>query len=113
VASSADRVKVAANLQKIDLPVDSWDAVVTGEDVLAKKPAPDIFLKAASKLGLAPGECTVIEDAVNGIQAALAAGMRCVAVAQSFAPERLQAAHIVRLRIGQVTLDDLVDVAFE
>jgi HAD superfamily hydrolase (TIGR01509 family) len=113
VASSADRVKVAVNLQKIDLPVDSWDAVVTGEDVLAKKPAPDIFLKAASKLGLAPGECTVIEDAVNGIQAALAAGMRCVAVAQSFAPERLQAAHIVRLRIGQVTIHDLVDVAFE
>ena len=48
----------------------------------------------------------VIEDAVNGIQAALAAGMRCVAVAQSFAPDRLQAAHLVRNKIAEVSLED-------
>src|SRR5579862_7128014 len=50
VASSADRVKVVANLTKIGLPVGSWDGVITGEDVVAKKPAPEIFLKAASTL---------------------------------------------------------------
>src|SRR5215472_1394922 len=44
VASSADRVKVAANLSKIGLPIQFWDSVVTGEDVIKKKPAPDIFL---------------------------------------------------------------------
>lgn len=107
VASSADRVKVVANLRKIVLPVEFWDAVVTGEDVTAKKPAPDIFLRAATELGLAAKECVVIEDAVNGIQAALAAGMRCVAVAQSFAADRLQSAHLVRNRIADVTIDDL------
>lgn len=108
VASSADRIKVVANLNKIGLPVESWNAVITGEDVGPKKPAPDIFLKAAVKLGLVPGQCVVIEDAVNGIQAARAAGMRCVAVAQSFARERLKAADLVRDRIGEITLTDLL-----
>lgn len=108
VASSADRVKVEANLEQIGLPISSWDAVVTGEDVLAKKPAPDIFLKAAAKLGASPKECVVIEDAVNGIEAARAAGMRCVAVAQSFDPERLGAADKIRAKIGEVSISDLV-----
>jgi HAD superfamily hydrolase (TIGR01509 family) len=107
VASSADRIKVEANLAKIGLPIAEWDAVVTGEDVLAKKPAPDIFLKAAEKLRLLPPQCTVIEDALNGIEAALAAGMRCVAVAQSFPRERLQRAHLVRQRIADVSVSDL------
>jgi HAD superfamily hydrolase (TIGR01509 family) len=110
VASSADRVKVAANLQKISLPIESWDGIVTGEDVLKKKPAPDIFLKAAEKLGLQPDECVVIEDAVNGIEAARAARMRCVAVAQSFPAERLQGADLVRLRIADVGVPDLLGV---
>ena len=107
VASSADRIKVAANLQKIGFPLESWDAVVTGELVEHKKPAPDIFLIAAQHLGVAPTECVVVEDAVNGIQAAKAAGMRCVAVAQTFPSEHLQAADVVRDRISDVRLSDL------
>jgi HAD superfamily hydrolase (TIGR01509 family) len=110
VASSADRIKVAANLQKIGLPIAGWDAVVTGEDVSVKKPAPDIFLTAAGRLGVSPAECVVVEDAVNGVQAAKAAGMRCVAVAQTFPAERL-AADQVRQRISEVTLDDLLGKA--
>jgi beta-phosphoglucomutase len=110
VASSADRVKVVANLTKIGLPVGSWDGVVTGEDVVAKKPAPEIFLKAAHALRMRPDECVVIEDAINGIDAARSAGMRCVAVAQSFPPERLQGANVVRERIAEVSIADLVGV---
>jgi beta-phosphoglucomutase len=49
----------------------------------------------------------VIEDAVNGIQAAKAAGMRCVAVAQTFAVERLAAADLVRPALRDIALDDL------
>lgn len=111
VASSADHVKVAANLLKIGLPIASWDGVVTGEDVAEKKPSPEIFLKTARALEMRPDECVVIEDAVNGIEAALAAGMRCVAVAQSFPPERLQAAKLVRNRISEVSIADLTGVA--
>ena len=107
VASSADRIKIEANLDKIGLQPPTWDAIVCAEDVVHKKPAPDIFLAAARKLGLAPVACVVVEDAVNGIQAAKAAGMRCVAVAQSFPPHQLTAADLVRTRIDEVTLDDL------
>ena len=108
VASSADRIKVAANLQKIGLPLESWDAVVTGELVEHKKPAPDIFLIAAERLNMAAADCVVVEDAVNGIESAKAAGMRCVAVAQTFPAERLQEADVVRNRISDVQLSDLV-----
>jgi beta-phosphoglucomutase len=108
VASSADRIKVEANLLKIDLPPEGWDAIVCAEDVVLKKPAPDIFLAAARKLGVPPNQCVVIEDAVNGIEAARAAGMRCVAVAQTFPPEKLRAAHVVRTGVRDVQLRDLL-----
>lgn len=104
VASSADLVKIEANLRQIELDPASWDAIVTGEDVANKKPAPDIFLAAAAKLGVPPEACVVIEDAVNGVQAAKAAGMRCVAVAQTFPAEKLQQADVVRARLRDVTL---------
>jgi len=108
VASSADRVKVEANLEKIGLPVASWDAVIVGEDVRLKKPAPDIFLLAAARLGCGAGECAVVEDAVNGVQAAKAAGMRCVAVAQTFPAHRLTLADQVLPTIAAVTVADLI-----
>jgi HAD superfamily hydrolase (TIGR01509 family) len=107
VASSADRIKVEANLNQIGLPLTVWNAVVWAEDVVKKKPAPDIFLAAARKLNLLPAECTVVEDAVNGVQAAKAAGMRCVAVAQTFPMEKLAAADLVKANIADVTLADL------
>jgi HAD superfamily hydrolase (TIGR01509 family) len=107
VASSADEVKIKANLRQIGLPPETWDAVVTGEEVAAKKPAPDIFLSAAAKLGLAPAQCAVVEDAVNGVQAAKAAGMRCVAVAQTFPASELQGADVVRQALAAVSLADL------
>jgi beta-phosphoglucomutase len=56
-------------------------AFVSGETVLHGKPAPDIFLKAAGELHTAPSQCLVIEDAVAGVEAAHAAGMRCISVA--------------------------------
>ena len=108
VASSADLIKIEANLRKIALLPATWDAVVCAEHVEHKKPAPDIFLAAARELGCLPEECVVIEDAVNGIEAALAAGMRCVAVAQTFPAEKLAAAHLVRSAMTEVTLTDLL-----
>ena len=108
VASSSDRIKVRANLEAIGLPLNAWEAVVTGEDVKNKKPAPDVFLSAAGKLEVMPQECAVVEDAINGVQAAKAAGMRCVAVSTSFPSDRLQQADVVRSSIKDVLLSDLV-----
>lgn len=111
VASSADLIKIHANLCQIGLPPDAWDAVVSAEDAVYKKPAPDLFLAAARKLALLPAQCVVIEDAVNGVQAAKAAGMRCVAVAQSFPAAQLSQADLVRPGIGDLRLADLTDAA--
>ena len=107
VASSADEIKVRANLEKIGLPMKFWDAVVKGEDVKNKKPAPDIFLSAAEKLGVKPAACVVVEDAVNGVQAAQAAGMRCIAVTHTFPADRLHEADLIREKIAEVLLSDL------
>ena len=111
VASSADRIKVVANLQKINLPPEFWDAFVVAQRVERQKPAPDIFLFAAEKLNAEPVECVVVEDAVNGVEAAKAAGMRCVAVATTFPADRLQGADVVRDSISQIQLSDLAPQA--
>lgn len=60
-----------------------FDCVVTAEEVLEKKPAPDLFLKAAEKLSALPKKCLVIEDAPAGIKAAHAAGMKAVGLARN------------------------------
>ena len=104
VASSADRIKIEANLRQIALVPESWDAVVHGEAVRNKKPAPDIFLEAARLLDTPPGQCVVIEDAINGVQAAKAAGMRCVAVETTFPGEKLAAADLIRPRLSAIPL---------
>lgn len=107
VASSADWVKVEANLLAIGLPPPGWDAIVTAEHVTHRKPAPDIFLAASRALGVPPERCTVVEDAINGIEAAKAAGMRCIAVAQSFSAAELRRADRVCPSIAALTLADL------
>ena len=107
VASSADWIKVEANLNAIGLVPPEWDAVITAERVERKKPAPDIFLAAAGALKLPPAACVVIEDAVNGIEAALAAGIRCIAVAQTFPAAQLARAALVRPAIADLTIADL------
>jgi beta-phosphoglucomutase len=56
------------------------DAVVSSEDTTRGKPDPQVFLVGAEKLDVPPGQCVVFEDAVAGVQAAKAGGMRCVAV---------------------------------
>jgi len=92
VATSADAVKMNGNLAEIGLPADSFDALVCGNEVINKKPDPEIFLLAANKLGLPAGNCLVIEDAPNGLRAAKAAGMSAVGLTTSFDKAVLKAA---------------------
>ena len=100
--------EIEANLAKIGLPAAYWDALVSAEDAQRKKPAPDIFLAAARKLNAQPSRCVVVEDAVNGVEAAKAAGMRCVAVAQTFPREKLGAADLVKESLAAVSPEDLL-----
>ena len=80
VATSAGRMRTHETLAKFSIS-GRFSAVVTGNDVPAAKPASDIFLLAASRLGVTPEEVVVVEDSVAGVQAARAAGMRCVGYA--------------------------------
>jgi beta-phosphoglucomutase len=111
VASSADRVKVEANLTTVlGVRLELFSAIITGEDVVRRKPHPDIFLETARRLRRASNECCVVEDAINGVQAAKSAGMRCVAVATSFPADALSAAgaDLARNTIAEIALEDLL-----
>jgi len=79
VASSSPRAWVLGHLARLHLDTE-WDAVRTSDDVARTKPAPDLYLAAVDALGVAPDEAVAFEDSMNGIAAAKAAGLRCVAV---------------------------------
>jgi beta-phosphoglucomutase family hydrolase len=81
VVSGSRRASVVGSLTALGL-LDKFDVLVCAEDYKQGKPAPDGFLLAASKLGVAPEHCLVFEDTELGIQAATAAGMKSVLVAQ-------------------------------
>ena len=66
-------------LASIEL-ADCFDAIISGYDVPHNKPAPDIYLLAAERLGLRPDECLAVEDSQVGVRSAVSAGMRCIAV---------------------------------
>lgn len=89
VATSAPRSNVAPMFAQLGL-VSRFPVVVLGEEVPNSKPAPDIFLEAARRLGVAPARCVVFEDAYAGIAAAKAAGMRCIALATTHTPDELR-----------------------
>jgi beta-phosphoglucomutase len=79
IASSAPRANLSLILNRTTI-TSFMDAVVGMEDTQRGKPDPEVFLIAAAKLGLPPAKCLVIEDAIAGVQAAKAGGMRCLAV---------------------------------
>ena len=79
--------------------------LVSGESVAHGKPAPDVFLKAAAELGVEPENCLVIEDAVAGIEAAHAGGMRCIAVAGERDLPGLRKADLVVKDLTEVTVE--------
>ncbi len=89
LATSADKEKMVYTMNEIGLSLSHFDACLNGLDVERKKPWPDIYEKAAALTGCKPSECLVIEDAVNGVKAAKAAGARCLALTTSFTKEEL------------------------
>ena len=85
-----------------------FDVVVSGLDVPAVKPAPDIFIKAAHDLGVRPEECVVLEDAEKGVLAAHSAGMRCIAVPNEYTRHHdFSKATMVCSSLREITLDFL------
>jgi HAD superfamily hydrolase (TIGR01509 family) len=86
VATSASRTTAHSHLRRAGL-AHHFELVVTRDDVLRGKPAPDAFLQAAERLGVAPEHCVAVEDSANGVAAALGAGMQVLMVADTIPPE--------------------------
>lgn len=86
VASSSPKFQVEKNLVRAGVR-EYFDAVVSGEEVLHGKPAPDIFLLAAEKIGIDPKDCYVFEDSINGIRAGVAAGSASVMIPDITQPD--------------------------
>jgi beta-phosphoglucomutase len=80
-----------------------FDAVVSGNQVKKGKPHPEPYLRAASKLGLIPGACVVVENAPLGIESAKRAGMFCIAVTTSLPKDYLKGADLVVEELAQIT----------
>ena len=93
VVTSGTRALVTARLAAGGLPLPA--VLVTADDVAAGKPDPQGYLEAARRLGVPPADCLVLEDAPAGVQAALAAGMRVVALPTTHPPEELAVATLV------------------
>jgi len=108
VASSSPRERLHRTLGRAGL-LEAFDVVVSGDEVEHGKPAPDMFLLAASRLGVEPSACVVIEDSPPGVQAGLAAGMFTLAVCRVPGTEAsLAAADRV---VDTVTADAILEAA--
>jgi HAD superfamily hydrolase (TIGR01509 family) len=104
LASSSNRELIDTVLDVAGL-AGSFAATVSSEEVAHGKPAPDVYLEAARRLGLAAGACAAIEDSHGGIRSAKAAGMRVVAIPNPTYPPDAEA-----LGLADVTLDSLEEL---
>ena len=111
VASSTSRTNLDSIFATTRLN-EFFDAVVCADDVVNGKPAPDVFLKAASLLGVPPKSCVVFEDALFGIEAAQRAGMKVVAVATTNSLDLLRHADRAVESLEEVSVGDLQALVF-
>jgi HAD superfamily hydrolase (TIGR01509 family) len=106
IASSSNRPIIDAVLKTGDL--GSFEVTVSSEEVERGKPAPDVYIEAAARLGVRPRACAAIEDSGNGLQAARLAGMRVIAIPNRRYPPAEDA-----LALADVVLDSLAELTTE
>ena len=97
VATSTKRSQTELNLRRAGV-IERFDAIACGDEVERSKPAPDVYLRAASLLGCVPARCLAVEDAPGGLCAATSAGMRVVLIPDVLAPsaeDRAQASVVL------------------
>lgn len=112
IASGARRDEVESTLESTGLR-RYFLVIVAAEDFVQGKPHPESFLQALERLTevisarVQPAECLVIEDSAAGVQGSLAAGMKCLAVANTYSPDKLAIANKVVGSLKEVQLDTL------
>ncbi len=107
VASSSNRPVIDAVLDTARLS-ELFEVTVSSEEVERGKPAPDVYVEAARRLGVAPERCAAVEDSANGIRSARAAGMRVIAI-----PNRRYPPADDALAAADVVLESLADLSRE
>lgn len=113
VASSSNRPLIEAVLDGAGIG-GRFRAVVSSEEVPRGKPAPDVYLEAARRLGVEPDRCAAVEDSANGIRAAHAAGMRVLALPNPHYPparDALALADVVLASPGDLTVARVQDLS--
>lgn len=109
VGSSTDRLNIEVVMNSLGLR-DYFQAIISAEDVTLGKPHPAVFLKAAAKINRLPQWCVVFEDAVHGIEAGLAAGMKVIAVATTHHPKDLELATRVVDHLTELSVSDIASL---
>ncbi len=103
IATACSKTNMDFAMRQINLG-KYFGALLCSSDVKHGKPSPDVFLKAAMKLGVKPQSCAAIEDSNHGIAAAKRAGMKCIAVATTHKAENLKGADLVMKNLTRITL---------
>jgi beta-phosphoglucomutase family hydrolase len=106
VASSTCRLNIVTALELIGL-ADHFAAIVAADDVSRGKPAPEVFLRAAEKIGMPSAQCVVFEDTHIGIEAAHAAGMKVVGVSTTHPADMLRGAARVVKRLDELAVEEI------
>jgi HAD superfamily hydrolase (TIGR01509 family) len=107
LASSSNRAVIDAVLDEAGL-AGYFQAIVSSEEVERGKPAPDVYLEAARRLGIEPNRCAAVEDSSNGIRAARAAGMGVIAIPNLHYPpsdDVLAEADVVLRSLDELTVE--------
>ena len=106
IAMSGTLEKSRAVLNAVGVPYRKM-VYINGNDVKHKKPNPELFLIAVERMGIEPAHCVVIEDAPNGVQAAKAAGARCIAVTNSTTVAKLAEADLICDSLEQISIETI------
>jgi mannitol-1-/sugar-/sorbitol-6-phosphatase len=113
VVTSGIRAVAEFRLRYTGLP--SPAVMICADEIMRGKPDPEGYLTAAARLGHSAADCIVIEDAPAGIESAQAAGMRAIAIATTYPPERLRAADAIVTRLADLSVElagDEIQVSF-
>jgi len=109
IATSGTLEKSRAVLNAVGVPYQKM-VYINGNDVKHKKPDPELFLIAAQRMGIEPAQCVVIEDAPNGVQAAKAAGAKCIAVTNSTTAAKLGEADLICDSLEQISIETIINM---
>jgi beta-phosphoglucomutase len=109
IATSASLELSRSILESVKVPYEKM-VYVNGSEITRKKPHPELFLTAAKRMGIKPSNCVVFEDAPSGVQAAWAAGAKCIAVTNTTSSKNLAGADLICESLESISLETIQNV---